>query len=90
MTRENINPTLRGTFHNIAEAIRARGISGTMTPIEMPTKITDCAKKLGVDINALIGDIDGDGVLQKPTGNNEIVGNGIISIAENALNGKFG
>lgn len=31
--------TLRQTFKNIADAIRSKGISGTMTPLEMPTKI---------------------------------------------------
>lgn len=31
--------TLRETFHDIAESIRAKGIEGTMTPLEMPQKI---------------------------------------------------
>ena len=31
--------TLRQTFSDIASAIRAKGVSGTMKPIEMATKI---------------------------------------------------
>ena len=33
--------TLRQVFHDIAEAIRAKGISGTMKPIEMAQKILE-------------------------------------------------
>lgn len=31
--------TLRNVFHDIAESIRAKGVSGTMKPIEMAQKI---------------------------------------------------
>ena len=31
--------TLRNVFHDIAESIRAKGVSGTMKPIEMASKI---------------------------------------------------
>ena len=31
--------TLRNVFHDIASAIRAKGVSGTMKPIEMASKI---------------------------------------------------
>lgn len=30
---------LRQTFKNIADSIRAKGVEGTMTPLEMPEKI---------------------------------------------------
>lgn len=33
--------TLRQTFSGIADAIRAKGVSGTMTPLEMPNKIAE-------------------------------------------------
>ena len=33
--------TLRQTFSDIASAIRAKGVSGTMKPIEMASKIGD-------------------------------------------------
>lgn len=33
------NTTLREAFSDIADAIRAKGVIGTMTPLEMPTKI---------------------------------------------------
>ena len=36
--------TLRQTFYDIADAIRAKGISGTMKPIEMASKIDQIQK----------------------------------------------
>jgi len=35
------NTTLRQAFSDIANAIRAKGVTGTMTPLEMPTKIEE-------------------------------------------------
>lgn len=46
--------TLRETFGNIADAIRAKGVSGTMTPLEMPDKISSIqsgGEMLGTDIS---------------------------------------
>jgi len=37
------NTTLTQTFSDIADAIRAKGVTGTMTPLEMPTKIGSIA-----------------------------------------------
>ena len=33
------NETLTGVFSDIADAIRAKGVSGQMKPTEMPTKV---------------------------------------------------
>lgn len=46
--------TLRETFGNIASAIRAKGVEGTMTPLEMPDKISSIqsgGEMLGTDIS---------------------------------------
>ena len=34
------NETLTSVFSDIADAIRAKGVTGQMMPTEMPTKIT--------------------------------------------------
>ena len=41
--------TLRQTFSDIASAIRAKGVSGTMKPIEMATKIGEIQTGGGID-----------------------------------------
>ena len=82
--------TLRGTFTDIANAIRARYVKGQMKPIEMPAKIAKAGYKLGVDIGLVIGDIDENGVLQLPSVENiEIYSNEALGIAQNALYSKF-
>ena len=62
--------TLRQAFGNIADAIRAKGVTGTMTPLEMPTKISSIqtdTRKYGVGIDGMFGDVDSNGVLQQPS-----------------------
>ena len=41
--------TLRQTFSDIASAIRSKGVSGTMKPIEMATKIGEIQTGGGID-----------------------------------------
>lgn len=82
--------TLRGTFTDIANAIRARYVKGQMKPIEMPAKIAKAGYKLGVDIGLVIGDIDANGVLQPVSAENiEIHSNEALGIAQSALMNKF-
>jgi hypothetical protein len=55
------NTTLTEAFSDIADAIRAKGVSGTMTPLEMPTKIGSIAgggSKYGISLDSIIGDVD--------------------------------
>lgn len=44
--------TLRETFKSIADAIRAKGVSGTFKPIEMASKIGDIQS--GLDFKFLV------------------------------------
>lgn len=54
---------------NIADAIRAKGVTGTMNAYEMPTKIASIPSgggaKYGVTLNGILGDLD-SGFLQFP------------------------
>ena len=45
--------TLRQVFHDIAESIRAKGVSGTMKPIDMATKIGEIQTGGGSDYGYL-------------------------------------
>ena len=58
-------------FKDIADAIREKGATGTMTPLEMPSKLSSIPSgggaKFGVPIEALTGAVDDNGVLQHPT-----------------------
>lgn len=60
--------TLRQTFKDIADAIREKGVSGTMKPIEMASKIesiqTGGGNVLGIELSSMV--VDNDGVLDKP------------------------
>lgn len=62
------NTTLRGAIKDIADAIRAKGVSGTMSLNQMPAKIasipTGSQTKYGVDVDGMIGELDNNGVLQ--------------------------
>ena len=59
--------TLRETFSDIADAIRAKGVTGTMTPLEMPTKIASIPSGggtvYGMTVQNIIGDVDQNGAL---------------------------
>jgi len=62
------NKTLTEVFGDIADAIRAKGVSGTMTPAQMPTKVESIpSDKWGVKIEHFLGDIV-NGELQAPSG----------------------
>ena len=65
------NETLTSVFSDIADAIRAKGVTGQMMPTEMPTKITSIpsgggGSKYGVSLDGIIGDVDEEGILQTP------------------------
>lgn len=56
--------TLRQAFSNIANAIRAKGVTGTMSPLQMPTKVASIIpQKYGVSIDNLLGVLNQQGVL---------------------------
>lgn len=61
--------TIREAFQDIADAIRAKGVTGTMSPLQMPTKIGTISggEKFGASIDNWVGDVDANGVLQSPT-----------------------
>ena len=54
------NTILGNAFKAVADAIRARGVTGTMSPLEMPSKVASISTgfKYGVDIDNMIGDVD--------------------------------
>lgn len=62
------NETLTGVFTDIADAIRAKGVSGQMKPTEMSTKVAQIpsggGSKYGVSLDGIIGDVNEQGVLQ--------------------------
>ena len=84
--------TLRQTFSNIADAIRAKGISGTMTPLEMPSKIADIPSgggtKYGLSMDNIFGDVDANGALQAPIAG-DFFSTEIRSVPDYAFNYKF-
>lgn len=63
--------TLREALTDIADAIRAKGVTGTMSALEMPTKIASIpsggGSKYGVSGDSILGDVDANGVLQDPS-----------------------
>ena len=84
------NKTLTEVFGDIADAIRAKGVSGTMTPAQMPTKVgTIPADKWGVKIEDFIGDIV-NGELQAPSGTLcTLSTSDIVSIPDNFWYNRF-
>jgi len=83
--------TLRETFSDIADAIRAKGISGTMTPLEMSTKIASIPSGggtvYGMTVQNIIGDVDQNGALV-PTSSFSFSSNDITAVG-NMLYYKF-
>ena len=60
--------TLRQAFSDIANAIRAKGVTGTMTPLQMPTKVASISSsKYGVSVDSVLGNVNGQGELQSPS-----------------------
>lgn len=81
------NTTLTEAFSNIADAIRAKGVTGTMTPLEMPTKIGSISgggSKYGLTMDNILGDVDQNGQLQQPTGG-AFSSTEIVKIPDNGL-----
>lgn len=59
-----MNETLIDALSGIADAIRAKGITGTMNAWEMPTKIEEIqTEKYGIPIGGILGDVDANGEL---------------------------
>ena len=88
------NTQLTETFQDIADAIRDKGVVGTMTPLEMPDKIASITSgggsgetKYGVGVDGIVGKVDADGVLAPAEF--EFSSNDIVSIADNVLENKF-
>lgn len=52
------NTTLTQAFTNIANAIRARGVTGTMSPLQMPAKIASIPVGNALTIDGITGQID--------------------------------
>ena len=77
--------TLRQAFSNIADAIRAKGVTGTMSPLQMPTKVASISSsKYGVSGDSVLGNVDQNGVLQAPSQQFQFVSSEIISIGTTA------
>lgn len=73
--------TLRQAFSNIANAIRAKGVTGTMTPLQMPTKVASISSsKYGVSGDSVLGDVDQNGELQPPSTSFQFISSDILSI----------
>lgn len=59
-----MNETLIDALSGIAEAIRAKGVAGTMNAWEMPTKIEEIqTEKYGIPLDGILGDVDENGAL---------------------------
>ena len=76
------NETLTSVFSDIADAIRAKGVTGQMTPTEMPTKITSIPSGESGDPRFTV---DEQGVIQKTTGVNVNWFNEATSISKDGL-----
>lgn len=83
--------TLRETFSDIADAIRAKGVTGTMTPTQMPSKIASIPSGggtvYGMTVQNIIGDLDQNGALV-PTSSFSFSSNDITAVG-NILYNKF-
>lgn len=82
--------TLRQAFSNIANAIRAKGVTGTMTPLQMPTKVASISSsKYGVSGDSVLGNVNGQGELQQPTQQFQFTSSDIVVVPANMLRNKF-
>lgn len=74
----------------MADAIRAQGITGTMTPLQMPTKVSQIqTAKYGVTIDDLFGGTDANGKYVPPSTSFSFQSSDIISIGEYGLRFMF-
>ena len=87
------NETLTSAFSDIADAIRAKGVTGTMTPLQMPTKIADIPSgsgtRYGVSGESILGPVDVNGALQEPNTPFIFSSTEIVSIPVSGLPDKF-
>ena len=82
--------TLRQAFSNIANAIRAKGVTGTMTPLQMPTKVASISSsKYGVSVDSVLGNVDQNGVLQAPSQQFQFVSSEIREIGGSGINASL-
>lgn len=79
-------PTMRQAIKDIADAIRAKGVSGTMSLQEMPRKVDTMRTKYGMTIGSWIGDVDANGVLQPPSELSEFNAPEIVSLYNATFN----
>ena len=76
------NETLTSVFSDIADAIRAKGVTGQMMPTEMPTKITSIPSGGSGDPRFTV---DEKGVIKKTTGVNVNWFNDATSVQKEGL-----
>ncbi len=86
------NTILGNAFKDVADAIRAKGVTGTMSPLEMPAKVATIQtgkRKFGVSIDNLLGDTDQQGNLEPPSEPFSFGSLDILGIADYGLYAKF-
>lgn len=87
------NETLTEAFSDIADAIRAKGVTGTMTPLQMPTKIesipTGSGTLYGISGNSIVREVDANGILNGPNVPFVFGSEDIKTIAQDALKYRF-
>ena len=87
------NTTLRQAFKDIADAIRAKGVTGTMSPLEMPSKVASIpsggTSRYGVPYDSMLGYLDSNGVLQIPSTPYSLSSADILGIAADAWGYRF-
>ena len=64
-------------------------INGKLVGISLPQQNTGDGSKYGVTIDAFLGDVDANGVLQYPTEQSDLVFTGVTDVADNVLSNKF-
>ena len=86
------NTILGNAFKNVADAIRAKGVTGTMSPLEMPAKVASIPtgrSKFGISIGSLFGDVDQQGNYLNPSEPFSVQSTEILGLADNVLYSKF-
>ena len=82
--------TLISALSNIADAIRAKGVTGTMNALEMPAKVGSLVtNKYGVVLDGWVGNINAQGQLGGATTNFEFSSPDILSIGNWTLQNTF-
>lgn len=86
------NTSLRQAVKDIADAIRAKGVTGTMSLSEMPTKVAAVPTgytKYGLNMDSFLGDVNGSGALQQVSDTFSFSSTDIRSIPDNGLQYAF-